>query len=177
MKLHYGEPQTIVAIVFLLLALGIAGVMTVIALETRRDVPFERVRTVAYAMRRWWFLFLAVLLVAVVGASLFDLPYSSQARRVTEVRVIGGQFYWSASPARVPAGTHVRFDVTSADVNHGLGLYAPDGKLLGSVQAMPGFHNKLDVTLNEPGEYLLSCLEFCGLNHHLMARRFRVVRH
>lgn len=176
MELHYGEPQTAIAITFALIAVGIAALMTLIALQTRRDVPFDRVRAVGYAIRRWWLLFLAVLLVAVVGTTLLDLPYSSQARHVTVVRVIGGQFYWSASPAKVPAGTHVRFDVTSADVNHGLGLYAPDGKLLGSVQAMPGFHNKLDLTLKEPGEYLISCLEFCGLNHHLMSRPFKVVR-
>jgi cytochrome c oxidase subunit II len=59
-------------------------------------------------------------------------------------------------------------------VNHGFGIYAPDGELLGSVQAIPGFHNRLDLTLDEPGSYFVGCLEFCGVGHHRMNRRLRV---
>ena len=44
------------------------------------------------------------------------------------MNVSGGQFYWSISPRQVPAGTKVRFDVTSVDVNHGFGIYDPDGQ-------------------------------------------------
>ena len=65
----------------------------------------------------------------------------------------GGQFFWSLVPGRVRAGTRVRFDVTSIDVNHGFGIYDPNGHLVGSVQAMPGYHNKLDLTLDRPGVY------------------------
>jgi cytochrome c oxidase subunit 2 len=64
--------------------------------------------------------------------------------------------------------------VTSADVNHGFGLYDPDGELLGSVQAMPGYTNHLDLRLDKPGQYLVACLEFCGLGHHEMASQFEV---
>lgn len=176
MELHYGEPQAAVAVVFAVLAAAIAAVLVVVALQTRREVPFERVREVAYAIRRWWFGILLVALVAIVGGSLLELPYSSGAARdATLVRVVGGQFYWSLNPTRVRVGSRVRFDVTSADVNHGMGLYAPDGTLIGSVQAMPGFHNKLDLTLDHKGTYLISCLEYCGARHHLMTRRLDVV--
>ena len=90
--------------------------------------------------------------VVVVGISLFDLPYASGgAAGRTVVKVTGGQFFWSLQPDKVPAGTRVRFDVTSVDVNHGFGLYDPHGHLIGSVQAMPGYHNKLDLTLTEVG--------------------------
>jgi len=44
------------------------------------------------------------------------------------------------------------------------------------VQAMPGYHNKLDVTLSEPGVYRIRCLEFCGLSHSTMESSFRVTR-
>jgi cytochrome c oxidase subunit 2 len=175
LRLHFGEPQTAIAGVFALLAVAIAAVFVVVALETRRDEPFERVRSVAYRIRRYWLTFLLLVGVIVVGSSFFYLPYSRGAGRVTVVSVSGGQFYWSASPAQVPAGTLVRFDVTSVDVNHGLGIYGPDGVMIGSVQAMPGYHNELDLRLEKPGEYVFACLELCGVGHHRMQRLFKVV--
>jgi cytochrome c oxidase subunit 2 len=90
------------------------------------------------------------------------------------VKVTGGQFFWSLAPDRVPAGTRIRFDVTSIDVNHGFGLYDPHGHLIGSVQAMPGYHNELDLTLSEAGVYRIRCLELCGLNHSTMEGSFTV---
>jgi heme/copper-type cytochrome/quinol oxidase subunit 2 len=39
---------------------------------------------------------------------------------------------------------------------------------------MPGYHNKLDLTLDRAGTYLIRCLEFCGLNHATMEGRFTV---
>ena len=41
----------------------------------------------------------------------------------------------------------MRFDVTSVDVNHGFGVYDPNGRLIGSVQAMPGYTNELELDL------------------------------
>lgn len=174
-ELHFGEPQTVLAIVFALLAVLLAALFAVIAAQTRSDVPFERVQRTGYWIRRRWLVFLALLGATVVTTSLLFLPYSSGAKPDMVVRVTGGQFYWSIAPQAVPTGTRVRFDVTSADVNHGFGIYDPGGRLLGSVQAMPGFHNELNLTLDKPGEYLISCLEFCGVKHHEMARRFNVV--
>jgi cytochrome c oxidase subunit 2 len=48
--------------------------------------------------------------------------------------------------------------------------------LIGSVQAMPGYHNKLDLTLSEAGVYRIRCLEYCGLMHSIMQSSFRVTR-
>ena len=115
--------------------------------------------------------------MVVVGLSLLDLPYASGggAGR-TVVKVTGGQFFWSFAPNQVPAGTRVRFDVTSVDVNHGFVLYDPHGHLLGSVQAMPGYHNQLDLTMAKAGIYRIRCFEFCGLNHSTMDGSFTVTR-
>ncbi len=174
MRLHYGAPQTAIAFVFAVIVVALVVLFVTVALRSRRAVAFEGVRDTGYRIRRWWFATLLVLLVAVVGTSLTLLPFPSAAPGRTLVRVSGGQFYWSTSPARVPAGTHVVFDVTSADVNHAMGLYDPAGHLIGSVQAMPGYHNRLDVTLDRAGRYTFACLEYCGLRHHLMARTFTV---
>ena len=92
------------------------------------------------------------------------------------MKVTGGQFFWTLAPDRVPAGTRVRFDVTSVDVNHGFGFYDPHGHLIGSVQAMPGYRNNLDLNLTEPGVYRIRCLEYCGLSHSTMESSFTVAR-
>lgn len=177
MNLHYGDPQIAIGAVFAVLAIVLAGAFVVIAMQAGTEASEERVHQVGYWLRKRWLALLLVIGVLVVGISLFDLPYASggPAGR-TVVTVTGGQFFWSLAPDHVPAGTPVRFDVTSIDVNHGFGLYDPHGHLIGSVQAMPGYHNKLDLTLGEPGIYRIRCLELCGLNHSTMEGAFKVTR-
>jgi len=174
-SLHYGDPRIAIGIVFVVLALLLACAFVVIGIQAGTEVDFQRVYNVAYWLRKRWLALLLVIGVLVVGISLFDLPYASggSAGR-TLVKVTGGQFFWSLAPAQVPAGTRIRFDVTSIDVNHGFGLYDPHGHLIGSVQAMPGYHNKLDLTLSQPGVYRIRCLELCGLNHSTMEGSFTV---
>lgn len=175
MTLEYGEPQVAIAIVFGVLALAIVLVTLVVAAHAKEDVPLEGVQRTGYRLRRPWLAFLGGLLVVAVGFSFFLLPYASGRSPGATVKVSGGQFYWRIEPAVLPSGTKVRFDVTSVDVNHGFGVYDPNGRLIGSVQAMPGYTNHLDLRLDEPGSYLVSCMEFCGLGHHQMARQFQVV--
>lgn len=170
----FGEPQVAVAIAFGVLALCLAGLFLVVALQSRKEIPMERVRGAAYRIRPAWLAFLVAVLAGGVITSMFFLPYSNGADVGAEVKVIGGQFYWSMSPGKVPAGTEVDFAVTSADVNHGFGVYDPAGHLLGSVQAMPGYTNHLDLRLDEPGTYVISCMEFCGFKHHEMRGEFEV---
>jgi len=173
--LRYGEPQVAIGIAFLLLALLIAAVFVIVALQTVRDVPFERVQGVGYWLRKRWLAFLCALLVVVVGLTLLDLPYASGggAER-TLVEVAGVQFAWAMSGTQVPLDRPVRFEVTSRDVNHGFAIYDPDGHMIGSVQAMPGYTNELDLTFHQRGVYTVRCFELCGLNHHLMETTFTV---
>lgn len=172
--MSYGPLQIAVLAVFAGIAVAVAGVFALVARSSRRDAALEEVQRVGYRLRRFWLALLAALLMAVVGTSLFALPYARGGSGRTIVKVTGGQFYWILDPAGVPAGTRVRFDVTAADVNHGFGLYDPRGRLIGSVQAMPGYRNKLDLTLSDPGTYRIRCFEFCGLDHHRMEATFRV---
>ncbi len=74
----------------------------------------------------------------------------------------------------LPHGRVVRFEVTSADVNHDFGIYDPHGEIVGQVQAMPGFTNVLVMRFDQPGSYTIRCLELCGQYHHLMVRGFEV---
>ncbi|HET8743088.1 MAG TPA: hypothetical protein VFM41_10740 [Gaiella sp.] len=172
--LRYGEPQVAIGIVFAVLAVAIVVVAFVIAAHAKQEVPYEEVSGTGYRLRRPWLAFLCGLGVVAVGASAFLLPYARGDAAGTRVKVTGGQFYWTIDPAVLPAHRKVRFDVTSVDVNHGFGIYDPKGRLIGSVQAMPGYTNKLDLTFDMPGVYMIRCFEFCGLNHHLMTAQFRV---
>ena len=175
MSPQFGGPQIALGVVFAALAVFFAVAFVVIARQAGTDVGERRVHDVGYWVRKRWLALLLVLGVLVVGISLFDLPYASGgAAGWRVVHVTGGQFFWSIVPDEVPAGTRVRFDVTSIDVNHGFGLYDTHGHFIGSVQAMPGYHNELDLTLSQAGVYRILCLELCGLNHSTMFSRFTV---
>lgn len=169
-ELTYTQPQTWIGLLFVGIVVVLVTVFVVIGRSSRRDVPFDRVKTVGYGIRTWWLIGFGTVLVGGLVTSFFMLPYSG-ARGATgpaqKVTVQGGQYYWAVSPQKVAPG-RISFAVTSADVNHGLGIYSPRGEMLGSVQAMPGYTNTLDVKLDEPGEYQLSCLELCGTGHHRM---------
>ena len=175
MNLHYGDPQIAIGATFAVLALLLATAFIVIGIQAGSEASEERVHRVGYWLRKRWLALLLVIGMVVVGISFFDLPYATggTAGR-TVVKVTAGQFFWALQPDQVPARTQVRFDVSSIDVNHGFGLYDPHGHLIGSVQAMPGYHNKLDLTLNEPGLYRIRCFEYCGLHHSTMDGQFTV---
>ena len=176
MSLHYGDPQIAIGAVFAVLALIWSVAFLVIARQGGTDVGYEHVHDIGYWLRNRWLAVLVVAGVVIIGISLFDLPYAKgSASGRTVVTVTAGQFFWSLQPPQVPAGGRVRFDVTAVDVNHGFGLYDPHGHLVGEVQAMPGYHNKLDLTLDQAVVYSIRCLEYCGLNHATMESTFKVV--
>jgi cytochrome c oxidase subunit 2 len=175
LRLHFGDPQVALLIVLVVAAVLFGAAFVAIALQSRTSVPFERVQERGYWLRRHWLAALVAVGVWAVGLTFFaGMPYASGGAPRTVVRVTGGQFYWSIVPDRFTAGSRVRFDVTSADVNHGFSVYDPNGHLLGSVQAMPGYHNRLDLTLSTPGSYHVLCFEFCGVSHHVMQATFEV---
>jgi heme/copper-type cytochrome/quinol oxidase subunit 2 len=64
--------------------------------------------------------------------------------------------------------------LTSQDVAHLLGVYAPDGTLLFTVNAMPGETTNTRVDFPAPGAYSLRCLRHCGIGHHLMTASLTV---
>ena len=87
------------------------------------------------------------------------------------VRIIGEQYDFVPSCVVVPAQTAVKFRLTSADVVHGFLL--PDTNI--NTMVVPGFVAELRTSFAQPGDYLMPCHEFCGLGHHAMWTRVRVV--
>ena len=174
MDVSFGEFQLVVLAAFTFAMLFLITIFVTVARQSRRNVDASVVTETGYKLRRIWLSFLVIFFGTGVVVSLFFMPYGHNDEPVANVAVTGYQFNWTVDPAVVPAGSEVVFDVTSSDVNHGLGIYDPDGVLIGNVQAMPEYHNKLELKLDKPGKYTLSCLEYCGLDHHRMIRYFEV---
>lgn len=168
-ELTYAQPQIWLLVLFVVLVVVMVAAFITVGVSSRRQIPFPNVKHVGYGIRTWWLIALSAILVVGLVLAFTRLPYGagSDGGPASEVDIKGGQFYWTIAPSSVPAG-EVALTLTSADVNHGLGIYSPTGEMIGSVQAMPGYSNTLHVDLDEPGEYLLSCLEFCGVGHHRM---------
>jgi cytochrome c oxidase subunit 2 len=131
-----------------------------------------------YLLRRILLFSLIGLGVVITVVTVPPPPYTAQnqpPQGAQEVDVVGAMWYWQLSPAQVQSGRPVLFKVTSADVNHGLGIYDQDLRLLTQTQAMPGYVNKLAYTFTQPGTYRIMCLEYCGLVHHGMIGELEVI--
>lgn len=128
------------------------------------------------AVRVASFVGLSVGLAAAFVVAEQHFPYPEfREEPVFYVKVVARQFAFEMNTTRVPAGVPVAFLVTSADVNHGFGVYdAETGEFLGQVQAMPGYVNELILVL-EPGRYKVVCMEYCGVGHPFMVAEFEAV--
>ena len=168
----------------LALAIFLAGALTIglvfaAASQAARRGPetYTRVAARAYRLRLLWFFVLGGILTAAFLTGLPYAPYASHrlaaAPATAQVNVGSGQYQWSIA-GTVTGGARTDFAVTSADVNHGFGLYDPSGRLVGQVQAMPGFTNHLVLQLSRPGDYTIRCLEYCGPGHSSMLTTLHV---
>lgn len=135
----------------------------------------------ARTAKRWQGRLFGLLLVIFFGGSWATLhsfpipPQHDDTAPATVVKVVGHQWAWQIEPTSVPVNAPIEFQVTSADVNHGMAIYGPDGRIVAQTQAMPGYTNRLRYTFSQPGTYVLQCLEFCGLGHAPMKGAIQVV--
>ncbi len=126
---------------------------------------------------RIWLVAVLAVLATLLFATIFFTPYGQTAPRDKQVvEVVGRQFFWEVKPSHVKAGKAVEFRVRSVDVNHGLGLYSPGDVFLKQIQVLPDRESRMYYTFHKPGVYKLLCLEFCGLDHHLMKSTITVTR-
>lgn len=139
--------------------------------RTPRRATLERRESI------WGFIVLAFLVVLLAG-TIFQVPYkdANAANAKQVLRVTGRQFAWTVDPPRIRAGELTQVEVRALDVNHGLGIYDTDDRLIKQVNVLPGRLQKFTITFDKPGTYRLLCLEFCGLDHHLMANNLVVTR-
>jgi cytochrome c oxidase subunit 2 len=84
--------------------------------------------------------------------------------------VVGLMFTWMPTELILPADTPVTFHLTSPDVIHGFQIVRTNGQAM----VVPGYVSQF-TTQFAAGEYLVACNEYCGVGHHTMASRLKVV--
>ncbi len=168
----------IVGVIALVVASIAIAVAIFVGSRARKAVPNGN--AVVYRVRAYYATLLIATFVVVLFVTLGHVPYNAYADvKPTKIDVTGRMWSWELKGSKpgavvVPSGAPVEFDVTSADVNHGFGIYDPQGHLIAQTQAMPGYTNKLRVIFETPGKYHVLCLEYCGLVHQAMFTEFTV---
>ena len=165
-------------VLMVLVALGFAFV----ALNSGvREEDYAPLTKRAYGLRTKLFWVLALTLGPVMIYTLLELPYwANRAKNnnpdavVQIVEAIGYQWRWELSRDHVAKDQPVEFHVTSADVNHGFGIYDANTRLVAQTQAMPGYTNVIRHTFRDEGTYRIMCLEYCGTVHHNMVAEIKV---
>jgi len=90
---------------------------------------------------------------------------------------VGGDAYilarlWEFWPIlELKKGESYRFHLSSADWQHGFSLQPTNL----NISMHPGYEQVITLTPTEVGEYGIVCNEFCGIGHHTMTGRIRVV--
>ena len=71
----------------------------------------------------------------------------------------------------IPVNRDVKLILTSLDVIHS--LYIPTFRI--KQDAVPGMTIRLHFTATQPGTYDIACAELCGLGHHTMNAKLKVL--
>jgi len=164
-----GRAATIIAISYIVAAVLVALLALALASSTRRRRQMD-VRRLAEREKSWFVVAIA-LLTALLFATIFFTPYGRGAGRhkqVVDVQAV--QFAWLMSGKPIRAGVPVEFRLDSRDVNHNFAVYTSGWEFLFQVQVVPGTTQKYVHTFKKPGTYHVLCLEYCGVDHHLMNR-------
>ena len=154
-----------------IILIGLLALVFLRVLATsRQEAPYDEVARRAYVFRGPLFWLVIGVGVVIAVTTLIPWPHASLAAsgNAEVVQVSGAQWQWQLSKSQFVAGRTVEFRVTSKDVNHGFGIYDKDLRLLAQVQAMPDYTNVLRYTFEQPGQYQVLCLEYCGVAHHDM---------
>jgi cytochrome c oxidase subunit 2 len=68
-------------------------------------------------------------------------------------------------------GQSYRFHLSSVDWQHGFSLQPVNV----NVSVHPGYEQVITITPNATGEFGIACNEYCGIGHHQMTGRIRVI--
>jgi cytochrome c oxidase subunit II len=72
-------------------------------------------------------------------------------------------------------GQDYRLLVSSTDVQHGLSLQLEEDRSSLNFQVLPGYLYVIRISPQQTGDFPLVCNEYCGLGHHQMSGKIRVV--
>ncbi len=169
--------EVLIAVAYGLVTVAAVVLALMLAVSTRGSRPPVDEQRLAHRERNWLYIVIAILL-ALLFATIWFTPYGHGGTQTGDVvvRVNSRQFFWRVQPNTFPANREIEFRLTSADVNHGFGIYDPDDRLVAQVQVVPGKTQTLVHKFGKPGHYRILCLEFCGFGHALMQGAFTVTR-
>nr|WP_106782364.1 cytochrome B5 [Lysinibacillus timonensis] len=88
-----------------------------------------------------------------------------------EVVVTSSTFMYSPVDLEIPIGSTVKFISTSKDVVHGFEVAGTDI----SMTVEPGYISEYITKLEQEGEFLIVCNEYCGTGHGQMYSKLKVV--
>jgi cytochrome c oxidase subunit II len=169
-----------ITVLYTVVSIIAVALMLVVYRSTR--VGFRvRVATRDQLERResYWGVIVIALLVVTLGGTIFAIPYGSDQSRAgarQHLSITGRQFAWTIRPTRVKVGVETAIELGAVDVNHAMGIFDPDNRLIKQVNVVPGVSQPVTVTFDRPGRYTIRCMEFCGVDHHLMENTLEVVR-
>ncbi len=95
----------------------------------------------------------------------FDAPGLRQTGDGTyEAVILASAWKFEPNEIRVPTGSEVTLTATTVDVIHGLHVTGTRVNMM----LIPGQIARVTYTFRQPGEHLILCHEYCGINHHTM---------
>ncbi len=161
------------AVVYTLYALAVLVVVGAFAYKVTRPGRSTRVPT-------WFFVGWAGVLV-VTGVSLHvttanTIPWvavdldrqSYTADKVFEISVADHRFQLPSDKLAIDCGDRVLFDVTTADLTYGFGLFRRDNTMVFQMQVVPGHRNDVLWTFEKNGVYTIRSTEYSGPAGHQM---------
>lgn len=161
-------------------ALTLVGVTIILIVYRSTRVGFHTRTAGRHTLERresYWGVAVIAFLVIVLSGTIVQIPYwgDNSSKDVGQtVRVTGRQFAWTIVPSTIRAHVRTRFVSKATDVSHGLGLYDPDDVLIKQIQVLPDRDTQFIITLKKKGTYEIRCLEYCGVDHHLMQNQMEV---
>lgn len=189
-SLIYITTQAFAGLISLAAAILVVVVVIFLLRNSSQDEDETLSKTKVYRIRGKYFGILCILIIVGLFTSLRLLPYPVPGDHADEVITVAGmQWAWQMAPGEdtgdpaefrggneidLPVGKNIKFIVTSKDVNHGFGIYDREGRLLTQTQAMPGYKNELFYTFDKKGDYLILCMEYCGVAHAMMKATLHV---
>jgi cytochrome c oxidase subunit 2 len=116
-----------------------------------------------------------VIFLTVLGVSLHLITYNTipwapmdinraeiKADRTFNIDVKNHEFILPSEKLEIKAGETVMFDVTSADLTYGFGLFRQDNSMIFQMQVVPGHKNDILWKFDQPGIYTIRSTEYSG---------------
>ncbi len=166
-----------------LLSAPVFILITVFAFKYRRGKPANRkhkVNSRIWLEISWAAIPFVLMLGFYVWATRLFVDIHRPPASALDIDVVSKQWMWKfqhpggqreINTLHVPVGEAVRLIMASQDVIHS--LYIPALRI--KQDLVPGRYTELWFTADKPGDYWLTCAEFCGTDHARMGGRFIVM--